>query len=151
MIEKIGEGSFGKVYKGRRKYTGQIVAIKFISKKGKSKKELRNLRQEIDILRELNHPNIILMLDFFETKREFCVVTEYAQGELFQILEDDKELPEDEVQKIAKQLVQALHYLHSQRIIHRDMKPQNILIGAQGTVKLCDFGLPGKCLRKQLS
>ena len=140
VIEKIGEGSFGKVYKGRRKYTGQIVAIKFISKKGKSKKELRNLRQEIDILRELNHPNIILMLDFFETKREFCVVTEYAQGELFQILEDDKELPEEEVQKIAKQLVQALHYLHSQRIIHRDMKPQNILIGAQGTVKLCDFG-----------
>lgn len=140
VIEKIGEGSFGKVYKGRRKYTGQIVALKFINKKGKSRKELRSLRLEIDILRELNHPNIILMLDFFETKNEFCVVTEYAQGELFQILEDDKQLPEEEVQRIAKQLVQALHYLHSQRIIHRDMKPQNILIGARGTVKLCDFG-----------
>ena len=71
MIEKIGEGSFGKVYKGRRKYTGQIVAIKFISKKGKSKKELRNLRQEIDILRELNHPNIILMLDFLKLNVSF--------------------------------------------------------------------------------
>lgn len=140
VIEKIGEGSFGKVYKGRRKYTGQIVAIKFINKKGKSKKDLKNLRQEIDILRELNHPNIILMLDFFETKNEFVIVTEFAQGELFQILEDDKQLPEEEVQRIAKQLVQALHYLHSQRIIHRDMKPQNILIGARGTVKLCDFG-----------
>merc|ERR1711865_1066328 len=70
----------------------------------------------------------------------FCVVTEYARGELFQILEDDQRLPENEVRKIAKQLVKALHYLHSHRIIHRDMKPQNVLIGSHGTVKLCDFG-----------
>ena len=68
------------------------------------------------------------------------MVTEMAQGELFQILEDDRTLPELEVQKIAKQLVHALHYLHSNRVIHRDMKPQNILISAEGTVKLCDFG-----------
>ena len=64
----------------------------------------------------------------------------YAHGELFQILEDDKKLPESEVRNIAKQLVQALHYLHSNRIIHRDMKPQNVLIAAGGVVKLCDFG-----------
>jgi serine/threonine protein kinase len=66
--------------------------------------------------------------------------TEFAQGELFEILEDDQSLPEDVVQGVAKQLVRALHYLHSNRIIHRDMKPQNILIGANGAVKLCDFG-----------
>jgi serine/threonine protein kinase len=66
--------------------------------------------------------------------------TEFAQGELFEILEDDQSLPEEVVQSVAKQLVRALHYLHSNRIIHRDMKPQNILIGAGGTVKLCDFG-----------
>jgi fused-like protein len=65
---------------------------------------------------------------------------EYAQGELFEILEDDKKLPEKEVAKIAKQLVRALFYLHSNRIIHRDMKPQNILIGSDGSIKLCDFG-----------
>jgi serine/threonine protein kinase len=65
---------------------------------------------------------------------------EFAQGELFEILEDDQSLPEEVVQSIAKQLVRALHYLHSNRIIHRDMKPQNILIGSGGTVKLCDFG-----------
>lgn len=65
---------------------------------------------------------------------------EFAQGELFEILEDDQSLPEEVVQSVAKQLVRALHYLHSNRIIHRDMKPQNILIGAGGTVKLCDFG-----------
>ena len=61
-------------------------------------------------------------------------------GELFEILEDDQSLPEATVQSIAKQLVRALHYLHSNRIIHRDMKPQNVLIGANGVVKLCDFG-----------
>ncbi|EIE26434.1 Pkinase-domain-containing protein [Coccomyxa subellipsoidea C-169] len=136
----IGEGSFGKVYKGRRKYTGQTVAMKFILKHNKSEKDIVSLRQEIEILRGLRHENIIQMLDSFETEEEFCVVTEFAQGELFEVLEDDKTLPEEEVRSIAKQLVRALHYLHSNRIIHRDMKPQNVLIGAHGCVKLCDFG-----------
>ncbi|XP_022159467.1 serine/threonine-protein kinase TIO isoform X2 [Momordica charantia] len=140
VIELVGEGSFGKVYKGRRKYTGQTVAMKFIMKHGKSEKDIQNLRQEIEILRKLKHENIIEMLDSFESPQEFCVVTEFAQGELFEILEDDKCLPEEQVQAIAKQLVRALHYLHSNRIIHRDMKPQNILIGAGSVVKLCDFG-----------
>ncbi|XP_031392409.1 serine/threonine-protein kinase TIO isoform X2 [Punica granatum] len=140
VIELVGEGSFGKVYKGRRKYTSQTVAMKFIMKHGKSEKDILNLRQEIEILRKLKHENIIEMLDAFESPQEFCVVTEFAQGELFEILEDDKCLPEDQVQAIAKQLVRALHYLHSNRIIHRDMKPQNILIGAGAVVKLCDFG-----------
>ncbi|KAF5174888.1 Serine/threonine-protein kinase TIO [Thalictrum thalictroides] len=140
VIHIVGEGSFGKVYKGRRKYTGQTVAMKFILKHGKSEKDIHNLRQEIEILRKLKHENIIEMLDSFETPQEFCVVTEFAQGELFEVLEDDKCLPEDQVQAIAKQLVRALHYLHSNRIIHRDMKPQNILIGAGSIVKLCDFG-----------
>jgi len=119
VLELIGEGSFGKVFKGRRKFTSQIVAMKFIPKKGKNEKELYNLRQEINILKKLNHENIILLLDSFETKEEFCVVMEFAQGELFEILEDDERLPEDVVGKIAKQLVRALHYLHSNRIIHR--------------------------------
>lgn len=140
VIELVGEGSFGKVYKGRRKFTGQTVAMKFIPKHGKSDKDIHNLRQEIEILRKLKHENIIEMLDSFESPQEFCVVTEFAQGELFEILEDDKCLPEEQVQAIAKQLVRALHYLHSNRIIHRDMKPQNILIGAGSIVKLCDFG-----------
>ena len=114
--------------------------MKFIVKHGKSEKDLKNLRQEISILSQLNHENIILLLDWFETKAEICVVTEYAQGELFEILEDDGALPADTVRQIARQLVRALHYLHSNRVIHRDMKPQNILIGANACVKLCDFG-----------
>ncbi|OMO87265.1 hypothetical protein CCACVL1_09160 [Corchorus capsularis] len=114
--------------------------MKFIMKHGKTEKDIHNLRQEIEILRKLKHENIIQMIDSFESPQEFCVVTEFAQGDLFQILEDDQRLPEDQVQAIAKQLVRALHYLHSNRIIHRDMKPQNILIGAGSVVKLCDFG-----------
>lgn len=140
IIESIGEGSFGKVYKARIKGTGQIVAMKFIVKKGKNEKELKNLRSEIEILTKLNHPHIIMLFDSFETDSDFVVVMEYAQGELYDILEDDKQLPAKEVQKIAKQLIQALNYLHSNRIIHRDMKPQNILIGQNGAVKLADFG-----------
>lgn len=108
--------------------------------RGKSEKEMANLRQEIEILKGLRHENIILLLETFETKTEFCLVTEYGQGELFEILEEDKSLPEDVIRSIAQQLVSALHYLHSNRIIHRDMKPQNILICHGGVVKLCDFG-----------
>uniref|UniRef100_A0A8C4PEL2 non-specific serine/threonine protein kinase n=1 Tax=Dromaius novaehollandiae TaxID=8790 RepID=A0A8C4PEL2_DRONO len=140
VLEMIGEGSFGRVYKGRRKYSAQVVALKFIPKVGRSEKELKNLQREIEIMRGLHHPNIIQMLDSFETDKEVVVVTDYAEGELFQILEDDGSLPEDQVQTIAAQLVSALYYLHSHRILHRDMKPQNILLGKGGVIKLCDFG-----------
>ncbi|NWQ74793.1 STK36 kinase, partial [Columbina picui] len=140
VLEMIGEGSFGRVYKGRRKHSAQVVALKFIPKVGRSEKELKNLQREIEIMRGLHHPNIIQMLDSFETDKEVVVVTDYAEGELFQILEDDGSLPENQVQTIAAQLVSALYYLHSHRILHRDMKPQNILLGKDGVVKLCDFG-----------
>ncbi|XP_073505171.1 serine/threonine-protein kinase 36 [Phyllobates terribilis] len=140
VLELIGEGSFGRVYKGRRKHSGEVVALKFIPKVGRSEKELRGLKREIQIMRDLRHPNIVRMLDSCETEREVVVVTEYAEGELFQILEDDGSLSEDLVKEVSAQLVSALYYLHSHRILHRDMKPQNILLGKDGTVKLCDFG-----------
>lgn len=69
------------MYKGRRRRTGQTVAMKFILKHGKSQKDIVSLRQEIEILRGLQHENIIQMLDSFETDQEFCVITEFAQGE----------------------------------------------------------------------
>ncbi|KAH0926103.1 hypothetical protein HID58_018359 [Brassica napus] len=74
-------------------------------KQGKSEKDIQSPRQEIKILRKLKLGNIIEMLDSFENEREFCVVTEFVQGELFEILEDDKRLPEEQVQAIAKQLL----------------------------------------------
>ncbi len=98
------------------------------------------MRQEISILKSLSHPNIIQLHDAFEERKHFVVVMEYAQGDLFAVLEDDRTMPLDELQKLAAQLVSALQYLHTNRIIHRDMKPQNILLSADGSVKLCDFG-----------
>lgn len=101
------------------------------------------LREELRILARLNHPNIVRLLDSFETDRHLYVVTEFAQGDLFTIIEDDRVLPEDRVRIVAKQLAKALHYLHSKRIIHRDMKPQNCLLASASygaTLKLCDFG-----------
>ena len=140
VLHLIGEGCFGKVFKGRRKYTGEAVAMKFITTRGKTEKDLKNLRQEIAILKTLDHENIIRLIDAFETSSDFVVVTEFAHGELFEIFQDDKQLPETEIRTIAKQLIQALFYLHSNRVIHRDMKPQNILIGSNNVIKLCDFG-----------
>ncbi|XP_059810045.1 serine/threonine-protein kinase 36 isoform X3 [Hypanus sabinus] len=140
VLNLIGEGSFGRVYKGRRKFSGQVVALKFIPKVGRSEKELRCLQREIDIMRGLRHPNVIQLLDSFHTDQEVVVVTEYAEGELFQVLEDDGSLSEEQVREIAGQLVSALYYLHSHRVLHRDLKPQNVLIGKGGILKLCDFG-----------
>ena len=140
ILEMIGEGAFGKVYKGQRKCTNQIVAIKKIMKKGKKEKELKNLRQEIDILHRLYHENIIQCLDSFETNSEFCLVTELATGQLYEIVQEDKKLPEKQIKEIALQLTSALFYLHNNNIIHRDIKPQNVLISASGIIKICDFG-----------
>ncbi|KAM7397868.1 hypothetical protein PAMA_005957 [Pampus argenteus] len=158
VLELVGEGSFGRVHKGRKRFTGQVVALKFMPKVGRSEKELRSLKREIDIMRGLQHPNIVQLFDSFETETEVVVVTEYAEGQLFQILEDDGSLPESQVLilivvsdiqymishdqhlVISISFIQALYYLHSHRILHRDMKPQNILLGKSGVVKLCDFG-----------
>eukprot|EP00066_Takifugu_rubripes_P020697 XP_011609963.1 PREDICTED: serine/threonine-protein kinase 36 [Takifugu rubripes] len=140
VLELVGEGSYGRVFKGRKMYSGQVVALKFINKVGRSEKELQNLKREIEIMRGLQHPNIIKLFDSFETKTEIVIVTEYAEGQLYQVLEDDGKLPETQVREIACQLASALYYLHSHRILHRDMKPQNVLLMKDGTVKLCDFG-----------
>ena len=140
LIQQIGEGSFGRVYKARRKYTGRLVAIKMINKLGQSKDDLLSFKREIDILKKVSHPNIMRMLDIFETDTDFCVVSELARGDLFQIIDDNQTLPEEVLKNVAAQLTSALAYLHKNRIIHRDMKPQNILITGKGALKLCDFG-----------
>ncbi|XP_046390467.1 serine/threonine-protein kinase fused [Ischnura elegans] len=141
IIKVVGEGSFGRVFEAEEKKTSRIVAFKVISKHGRSEKELRSLRQECEIQRHLHHPNIIQMLDSFETENEIVVVTEFAGKELYSILGKEGYLPEHRVREIACDLVSALYYLHSHRVLHRDLKPQNVLLHSEeGSAKLCDFG-----------
>ncbi|XP_012521501.1 serine/threonine-protein kinase fused isoform X2 [Monomorium pharaonis] len=140
ILKHIGEGSFGQVYKARKRSDGEIVAFKMIRKCGRSYKELKSLRQECEIQRYLRHPNIIQMIDSFETENEIIVVTEYADKELYDILAKEGRLSEERAQVIACDLVSALYYLHSNRVMHRDLKPQNVLLEANGIAKLCDFG-----------
>lgn len=117
----LSASSVVQVYKGRRRYSSQIVALKFITKKGKSEKALAELRREIHILASLSDcAYVIRLLDWFETRSEICVVTEYAQGELYEILTDDGSLSESTVRRIAIQLMHALQWLHSNRIIQSD-------------------------------
>ncbi|XP_063821651.1 serine/threonine-protein kinase fused [Ostrinia nubilalis] len=141
VISFVGEGSFGRVFKAKHKETDDVVALKVIRKKGRSSKDLKNLRQECDIQRQLKHPNIIRMIYSFDTESELVVVTEYAEKELHSILAKEGCLNEEQVKKITWDLVSALYYLHSHRVLHRDLKPQNVLLDSTGRAKLCDFGL----------
>ncbi|KAA6381805.1 MAG: putative Serine/threonine-protein kinase TIO, partial [Streblomastix strix] len=138
ILRVIGEGSFGRVFQGRLKYSGHVVAMKYISKYGKGKDA--SFLGEVEVLRSLEHENIIQFLDYFETDNDFVVVTEFGQGDLSKLLEEDKNFSETEIHWISRQLIYALKYLHDKNITHRDLKPQNILIDSNGTIKLCDFG-----------
>lgn len=108
---------------------------------GKSSKELKLLRRECEIQRNLCHPNIIQMLDSFETTEKIVVVTEYAPSDLHKLLAYEGSIGEERTQKLTFDLVSALYYLHSHRILHRDLKPQNILLDNNQRAILCDFGL----------
>jgi len=145
-LKFVGEGSFARVYKVRDKKNSAIMALKCIQKAGKSEAEIEKLMQEIVILQSLSHQNIIRIVEWFDNDKdnEICVVTEFAEkGELFKIINHKhgtKKLSESDIKIIAKQLVSALQFLHSARIIHRDIKPQNILLSKSNVIKLCDFG-----------
>jgi serine/threonine protein kinase len=102
--------------------------------------ELAALRSEVGILTRLSHPHIVRLLDYFETASEIVLVTELACGELFEVLCSDGRLAPAAVASVASGLTSALAYLHEQRVMHRDLKPQNCLITATGVVKLTDFG-----------
>lgn len=99
------------------------------------------MSRECDIQKDLKHPNIIRMLKSFETENEIVYVTEFAQLDLHTLLAQEGSLGEPKAQKLTFDLVSALYYLHSHRILHRDLKPQNILLDNQSNAKLCDFGL----------
>ncbi|XP_017015606.2 serine/threonine-protein kinase fused [Drosophila takahashii] len=137
----VGQGSFGCVYKATRKEDSKVVAIKVISKRGRATKELKNLRRECDIQARLKHPHVIEMIESFESKTDLFVVTEFALMDLHRYLSYNGAMGEEPARRVTGHLVSALYYLHSNRILHRDLKPQNVLLDKNMHAKLCDFGL----------
>ncbi|KAJ1919035.1 hypothetical protein IWQ60_007339 [Tieghemiomyces parasiticus] len=140
-LVQVGEGQYGRVFKAHARNSGALVALKLVSKKRKSDRELAIYREESALLRQIEHPHIVHLVEFFETDDDICIATEFCQCDLGEYLQIHKYLAADEVRTIAKQILSALKYLHARGIIHHDLKPQNILIGLDGRVKLCDFGL----------
>ncbi|CAL6063672.1 Kinase [Hexamita inflata] len=139
QLQQIGRGSYGTVFKCRLKYSGQFVALKVISTYGKSKNDIEQLRKEIQLLQQIKHQNIIQFFESFEEDGNIFISSELAETDLFDILQDGP-LPVNEIQKIAYQIIQVLNFLHTNRIAHRDIKPQNVLVCDNGACKLCDFG-----------
>ena len=142
--EELGFGAFSKVYKGVDLKNGDFVAIKQISLEGLPEDDKDNMVQEIDLLRNLKHKNIVKYLGSYRTKSHLYIILEYAEnGSLSQIIKPNKfgAFPESLAAIYMKQTLEGLSYLHEQNVIHRDVKGANILTTKEGTVKLADFGV----------
>uniref|UniRef100_A0A7S1TNH6 Protein kinase domain-containing protein n=1 Tax=Erythrolobus australicus TaxID=1077150 RepID=A0A7S1TNH6_9RHOD len=139
----LGEGAFAQVYLARSISSGEEVAIKKIQKFDDD--ELETLMQEINILRSVDHPNIIRTYDIFDTPAHMHIVLEYIQGgELFDKIASAGRFSEKNASMIVRQMFAGLQYLHIHSIVHRDIKPENVLCANADWplhIKLCDFGL----------
>ncbi|CAK8679913.1 unnamed protein product [Clavelina lepadiformis] len=140
----IGEGSFAKVRVGLHRPTKEKVAVKVINKT-KAKKDsyvYRNLHREGKIMQMIQHPNIVQVYDILETGNNYYLVTELCTGgELIDIVSEKGSLPESTVRKYMYQLVNAVAYLHGRKIVHRDLKVENLLLDSDDNLKIIDFGL----------
>ena len=143
LLTKIAEGGMGWVYKGQNKDTGQIVAIKIVpTTMMKNEVLLKRFEQEWRAASSIDHPNIVRALDFNGTGSTPFLVMEFVDGEsLGQKLEREKRIPEAEAIRIIGQASQGLHRAHKLGMIHRDVKPDNIMLMRDGTAKLTDLGL----------
>ncbi|KAJ2650292.1 Protein kinase of the Mitotic Exit Network [Coemansia sp. RSA 1250] len=139
----IGKGAAGSVYRGLNLRTGSVVAIKQIRKEGfSSSAEIEAARKEIDVLRDLHHENIVKYIGYEQTEHELDIILEYCEGGSLQnILSKFSKFPENLVGVYVSQILDGLAYLHSNAILHRDIKPGNILLLKDGIVKLADFGV----------
>ncbi|XP_037957703.1 cyclin-dependent kinase 1-like [Teleopsis dalmanni] len=142
-LKKIAEGAFGIVYKAEDLLTKQIVAIKKI-KHEKNEGIPATAFREMDLLQELKHPNIICLIDILIYKGTLNLVLEYIPMDLKKYMDSmtpDTYIDKELVRRYLYQITSATHYCHRNHILHRDLKPQNILIDQNGTIKVADFGL----------
>ncbi|KAK9453793.1 kinase-like domain-containing protein [Dipodascopsis uninucleata] len=138
----LGKGAFGAVYRALNWQTGETVAAKQISLDNLSKAEIKKIMLEIDLLRNLDHPNIVRYHGFVKTDSSLYIILEYCEnGSLTAISKNFGQFPEHLVAIYIAQVLQGLIYLHDQGVIHRDIKGANILTTKEGVVKLADFGV----------
>ncbi|XP_036919895.1 STE20-like serine/threonine-protein kinase isoform X2 [Sturnira hondurensis] len=147
IIGELGDGAFGKVYKAQNKETNVLAAAKVIDTK--SEEELEDYMVEIDILASCDHPNIVKLLDAFYYENNLWILIEFCAGGAVDavMLELERPLTESQIQVVCKQTLEALNYLHDNKIIHRDLKAGNILLTLDGDIKLADFGVSAKNTR----
>jgi serine/threonine protein kinase len=143
LLEKIADGGMGSVYKGRHRTTGAIVAIKLLAAHMTNNPTyLQRFEKEYNAARALAHPNIVRALEHGISGGRPYLVMEFVDGEsLGQRLEREGRLPEKEAVRIIVQAAQGLQRAHKQGLIHRDVKPDNIMLTRDGDVKLADLGL----------
>jgi serine/threonine protein kinase len=136
----IGKGAFSKVYKGFNSETDELIAIKIIDKI-QLKPELHNrIQGEIKLLVELQHPHIVEFKTFLEDEDCFYLILEYcAAGDLSMVIKREGFLSETTARKYMQQFASALRYLKNKNILHRDLKPQNLLLTGNGQLKMTDF------------
>ncbi|KAH7827630.1 putative cell division control protein 2 [Monocercomonoides exilis] len=145
-IEKVGEGTYGVVYKARIVATGEIVALKKIRLETQEEGVPSTAIREVAALTELDHPNIVRLLDIIHQGNDLYLVFEYLEQDLKKYMDKLKELgtpflSANLVRSYLKQLLSGILYCHSRRMMHRDLKPQNLLVDRSGNIKICDFGL----------
>ncbi|XP_050620317.1 cyclin-dependent kinase 3 isoform X2 [Macaca thibetana thibetana] len=137
-VEKIGEGTYGVVYKAKNRETGQLVALKKIRLDLEMEGVPSTAIREISLLKELKHPNIVQLLDVVHNERKLYLVFEFLSQDLKKYMDST---PDSELPLHLIKLLQGVSFCHSHRVIHRDLKPQNLLINELGAIKLADFGL----------
>ena len=148
---QIGHGAFGKVNLALHVASGRLVAIKSFNKKNLKKKNAKQkINNEIEMLSRLRHPFISQILDSFETDTHIFIVMEYICGDLLGFIRKRGKLSETVSKIIFKQLIEGLRYIHSKKIVHRDIKLDNILIDLTNTIKICDFGVSRKISKDEI-
>lgn len=143
LLEKVGVGSMGTVYRARHWQSKNIVAIKVMhTDVARNPVLLKRFEQEFRITNRLDHPNVVAVIEFCGSGTKPYLVMEFIDGEaLIDRLERDGKMPEDEALRLIIQVAKGLHQAHQQGLIHRDVKPDNIMVSRDGQAKLLDLGL----------
>ncbi|XP_061430434.1 cyclin-dependent kinase 16-like isoform X2 [Lethenteron reissneri] len=140
-LDKLGEGTYATVYKGRSKLTDNLVALKEIRLEHEEGAPCTAIR-EVSLLKDLKHANIVTLHDIIHTDKSLTLVFEYLEKDLKQYMDDCGNIMHmHNVKLFLYQLLRGLAYCHKRRVLHRDLKPQNLLINDKGELKLADFGL----------